>query len=72
MPESPSLQANLAHPPLKQMSLQTLHLHPTISSASLRHIRNGREVPSGSLAMVGYMMGCYEKDDKLVATPNLS
>ena len=64
MPESPSLQANLAHPALKQMSLQTLHLHPTISSTSLRHIP--------LIKMVGYTMGCYEKDDKLVATPNLN
>ena len=34
--------------------------------------QNGREVPSGLLAMVGYTMGCYEKDNKLVATPNLN
>ena len=30
------------------------------------------EIPSGSLAMVGYMMGCYEKDDEWMLTPNLN
>ena len=32
----------------------------------------GNEVPDGSLAMIGYTMGCYEKDGKLVVMPNLN
>jgi hypothetical protein len=30
------------------------------------------EVPIGSLALIGYTMGCYEKDGELVAAPNLN
>ena len=32
----------------------------------------GNEVPSGSLAMIGYTMGCYERDSEWIVTPNLN
>ena len=29
-----------------------------------------QEIPSRAFVMVGYTMGCYEKDKEWVATPN--
>ena len=76
MLDFPSLQANLGNFSLNQPSLWTPHLHHI---ALFKHIPNvystyykGNKVPSGSLAMVGYTMGDYEKDGELVATPNLN
>ena len=60
-------------------SQSTITLDFSITLHSIKHIPNiyltsykGNEVPSGSLAMVRYTMGCYEKDGELVAAPNLN
>ena len=51
----------------------------TFTSCDIGHIPKmystypkGNEVPDGSLAMIGYMMGYYGKDGELVGTPNLN
>ena len=51
----------------------------SFTSHSIKHIPSiystyykGNEVPSGSLVMVGYTMGHYEKEGELVAAPNLN
>lgn len=51
----------------------------TLTSHNIRRIpkryatySKGEEVPSGSLAMIGYTMGSYEKGDDTVLTPNLN
>ena len=51
----------------------------SFTSHNIKHIPSiyltyfkGNKVPSGSLAMVGYTMGCYKKDGELVAAPNLN
>ena len=47
----------------------TLHSIKRIPSIYLTYYK-GNKVPSGSLVMVGYTMGSYEKDGELVAAPN--
>ena len=63
----------------KMSSKSTITLDFSFTSHSIKHIPSiystyykGNKVPSGSLVMVGYTMGCYEKEGELVAAPNLN
>ena len=66
MSKGSSADANIA-PDFKFTSHDIRRIPKTYSTYP-----KGNEVPDGSLAMIGYMMGCYEKDGKLVVTPNLN
>ena len=75
----PSIPVNPGHPPGHCHQVWTITPDFTFTSHNIKCIpkmyssySKGNKVPSGSLAMIGYTMGCYEKDSEWIVPPNLN